>query len=221
LYELINQNEADRIKEILESTWLYKNIELKVGDFLLSVSGVSESNDTEHHYPYEMSEFYLLNKDNGFDVLEYNQKKYNAFVNVGEWGTNPRLKNSHITLGSSKFHDFCFQIELSQTVKDEKNIYILKNVTNLAGPGAICRLYRGLKSNCIEKLRRRDLFIEEFGQEVLHYENKDWAVISKINIDDLYNQDKADEIFYRLIHNMFFAMLLVESIGQSNTKEII
>jgi hypothetical protein len=113
---------------------------------------------------YEMQEFYLLGKGNEFGVIEYKQKKYNAFVNVGEWGYDTRLRNAHITLGSNKFHDYCFQLELSQALKDENYIYLLKNVTDLSGPGAICRLYRGLKNNRAEKLKRQDMFINRLGK---------------------------------------------------------
>lgn len=214
MYELINQKDADRIKEILLSTWLYKEIELEAGDFRLYASSVSETNETEHHNPFDMQEFYLLGKENEFGVLEYKEKKYDAFVNVGQWGYETRLKDTHITLGSSKFHDFCFQIELSQALKDENYIYIIKNVTNMAGPGAICRLYRGLKSNRTEKLKRQDLFVEKFGKEVLMYKNKDWIVISKIRLEDMYDEVKADQIFYDLVDNIFFAMLLIENISK-------
>lgn len=216
MYELISQKDADRIKEILESMWLYKDIEIEVGDFKLSASSVSETNDTEHHNPYEMKEFYLLGKENDLGVLEYKNKRYDAFVNVGEWGYESRLKHAHITLGSSKFHDFCFQIELSQAVKDEKYIYIIKNVTNMGGPGAICRLYRGLKSNRIEKLKRQEVFIERFGKEIIRYANKDWIVLYKIKIEDLYDESMEEEIFYNLVYNMFFAMLLVEDISKKS-----
>lgn len=214
MYELINQDEADRIKEILESTWLYKDIEIEVDKFRLRASSVSETNDTEHHNPYRMKEFYLLDNEDDFGVIEYKNRKYDAFVNVGQWGYDTRLKDTHITLGSSKFHDFCFQIELSQAISDNEHIYIIKNVSNMAGAGAICRLYRGLKNNKEEKLKRQELFIERYGNEVIRYKNKDWIVISKVNKQELYDDAKAEEIFYNLIYNMFLAMLLVESIGE-------
>lgn len=217
MYELICQRDADRIKSILESTFLYKNIKMKVGKFELNASSVSETNDTQNHHPFQMKEFYLLDNDNEdeFGVLEYKNKKYNVFVNIGEWGSKTRLKNTHITLGSNKFHNFCFQMELSQAVCDERYIYIIKNISNMAGPGAICRLYRGLKNDKTKKLKRQELFIEKYGNEVIRYKNKNWMVISKISLDDLDDDSKSNEIFYNLVYNMFFAMLLVENIGDS------
>ncbi len=214
LYELINQNEADRIKEILETSWLYKEIKIEIDKFNLEVFSVSETNYTEHHEPYDMKEFYLLNEESEFQVLKYKNRGYNAFINIGEWGYKTRLEKTHITLGSSKFHDFCFQIELSQAVKDDENIYIIKNVSNMGGEGAICRLYRGLKKDKEEKLKRQELFIQRYEKEVIRYRDKNWVVISKIKISQLYEKDKKEKIFYNLLHNMFFAMLLVENISE-------
>lgn len=131
-----------------------------------------------------MKEIYLLNDEDGFEVLSYNGKGYNAFLNVGEWGYSTRLRDAHITLGSTKFHDFCFQLELSQAIKDEEYIYLLKNISNMAGAGAICRLYKGLKGNREEKLNRQQSFIEHYGKEVINYNKKDWIVISKIRRAD-------------------------------------
>lgn len=214
MFELISQGEADRIKEILESTWLYKNIEMNVDKFNLNASGISETNDTEHHNPFRMKEFYLLDNENNFGVIEYKNKKYDAFVNIGQWGYETRLQDTHITLGSSKFHDFCFQIELSQAVSDNDHIYIIKNISNMAGAGALCRLYRGLKNDKEKKLKRQELFIERYGNEIIRYKNKDWIVISKIDKESLHDDNKVEKIFYDLIYNMFSAMLLVESIGE-------
>lgn len=214
-YKLITQDIADKIKEILENTGLFKPINMVVDEFELDVINASESSDTEHHQPFEMKEFYLLDDDNSYEVLRHKNRLYEIFINIGEWGYKSRLKNTHITLGSSKFHDYCFQIELSQAVNDEEYIYIIKNVSNMAGEGALCRLYRGLKGNRDEKLKRQELFIKKYNSEIIRYKNKDWVVISKIKIEDLYNDDEAENIFYNLIYNILFAMLLVESIGEN------
>ena len=214
MLELIEQKEANRIIEIIESCPLVKNIELEIGKFRLLACNVSETSDTAHHEPYRMREVYLLNNEDEFGVLSYNGRSYNAFLNVGEWGYNTRLQDTHITLGSNKFHEFCFQLELSQAIKDEEYIYLLKNISNLAGPGAICRLYKGLKGNKEEKLNRQQLFIENFGKEVVNYNKKDWIVISKIKRVDLFEEEIESEILYELIHSLFSAMLWVETIGE-------
>lgn len=213
MLELIEQKEANRIIEIIESCPLVKNIELEIGKFRLLACNVSETANTEHHQPFRMREIYLLNNEDGLGVLSYNERSYNAFLNVGEWGCDTRLQDTHITLGSDKFHDFCFQLELSQAIKDEEYIYLLKNISNMAGAGAICRLYRGLKGNKEEKLNRQQLFIENYGKEVINYNKKNWIVISKIRRIDLFEEEVEAEIFYELVHSLFSAMLWVETIG--------
>ena len=73
-----------------------------------------------------MNEFYLMDNHNKYNVLEYKNKLYEVFVNFGEWAYKTRLNNTHITAGSSKFHDYSFQLELSQAIKDKENLYIVK-----------------------------------------------------------------------------------------------
>lgn len=214
MYELITQNEANRIKQILNETGLKEDINIEVlnGKYKINAFNITESFKTER-YEYDMDEFYLMDKTNKYDVLEYKNKLYEVFVNLGEWAYKTELKNSHITVGSSKFHDYSFQLELSQAIKDKENLYIVKNITNLAGNGALVRLYRGLGKDRAEKENRRQRFIEEFNSRILKYEGKEWIVISKILLDDLFDDNKNEEIFYNLLNSILKAMLLVEGIG--------
>ena len=215
MYELITQNEANRIKQILNETGLKEDINIEVlnGKYKINAFNITESFKTER-YEYDMDEFYLMDKTNKYDVLEYKNKLYEVFVNLGEWAYKTELKNSHITVGSSKFHDYSFQLELSQAIKDKENLYIVKNITNLAGNGALVRLYRGLGKDRAEKENRRQRFIEEFNSRILKYEGKEWIVISKILLDDLFDDNKNEEIFYNLLNSILKAMLLVEGIGE-------
>ena len=215
MFELITQSEADRIMQILNETGLKEDINIEVlnGKYKINAFNITESFKTER-YEYDMDEFYLMDKTNKYDVLEYKNKLYEVFVNLGEWAYKTELKNSHITVGSSKFHDYSFQLELSQAIKDKENLYIVKNITNLAGNGALVRLYRGLGKDRAEKENRRQRFIEEFNSRILKYEGKEWIVISKILLDDLFDDNKNEEIFYNLLNSILKAMLLVEGIGE-------
>ena len=215
MYELITQNEANRIKQILNETGLKEDINIEVlnGKYKINAFNITESFKTER-YEYDMDEFYLMDKTNKYDVLEYKNKLYEVFVNLGEWAYKTELKNSHITVGSSKFHDYSFQLELSQAIKDKENLYIVKNITNLAGNGALVRLYRGLGKDRAKKEKRRERFVEEFNSRILKYEGKEWIVISKILLDDLFDDNKNEEIFYNLLNSILKAMLLVEGIGE-------
>lgn len=214
MYELITQNEANRIKQILNETGLKEDINIEVlnGKYKINAFNITESFKTER-YEYDMDEFYLMDKTNKYDVLEYKNKLYEVFVNLGEWAYKTELKNSHITVGSSKFHDYSFQLELSQAIKDKENLYIVKNISNLAGNGALVRLYRGLGKDRAKKEKRRERFVEEFNSEILKYEGKEWIVISKISLKDLFDDNKGKDIFYDLLISILKAMLLVEGIG--------
>lgn len=215
MYELITQSEADRIIQILNETRLKEDINIEVldGKYKINAFDITESYKSEHH-GYNMNEFYLMDNHNKYNVLEYKNKLYEVFVNFGEWAYKTRLNNTHITAGSSKFHDYSFQLELSQAIKDKENLYIVKNITNLAGSGALVRLYRGLGKDRAKKENRRQRFIEEFNSRILKYEGKEWIVISKILLDDLFDDNKNEEIFYNLLNSILKAMLLVEGIGE-------
>ena len=214
MYELITQNEANRIKQILNETGLKEDINIEVlnGKYKINAFNITESFKTER-YEYDMDEFYLMDKTNKYDVLEYKNKLYEVFINLGEWAYKTELKNSHITVGSSKFHDYSFQLELSQAIKDKENIYIVKNITNLSGKGALVRLYRGLGKDRAKKEKRRERFVEEFNSEILKYEGKEWIVISKISLKKLFDDNNGKDIFYDLLISILKAMLLVEGIG--------
>lgn len=215
MFELITQSEADRIIQILNETRLKEDINIEVldGKYKINAFNITESYKSEHH-GYNMNEFYLMDNHNKYNVLEYKNKLYEVFVNFGEWAYKTRLNNTHITAGSSKFHDYSFQLELSQAIKDKENLYIVKNITNLAGSGALVRLYRGLGKDRTKKENRRQRFIEEFNSRILKYEGKEWIVISKILLDDLFDDNKNEEIFYNLLNSILKAMLLVEGIGE-------
>ena len=215
MYEFISQDQADRIKDIILNTGLNNSININTveNDISLNVKDVSIS-DVSEHFDYDMKEIYLLNENGEDGVIENKNKFYNLFVNVGEWGYETRLINTHITLGSSKFHDYCLQIELSQAVEDENCIYIIKNISNMAGKGAICRLYRGLKNDRVEKENRKNEFISKFAHEIISLNKKRWVCIDKIDKKELFDDYKKPEIFYSLLYNMLYAMLLVESIGR-------
>lgn len=215
MFELITQSEADRIIQILNETRLKEDINIEVldGKYKINAFDITESYKSEHH-GYNMNEFYLMDNHNKYNVLEYKNKLYEVFVNFGEWAYKTRLNNTHITAGSSKFHDYSFQLELSQAIKDKENLYIVKNITNLAGSGALVRLYRGLGKDRTKKENRRQRFIEEFNSRILKYEGKEWIVISKILLDDLFDDNKNEEIFYNLLNSILKAMLLVEGIGE-------
>ena len=57
--------------------------------------------------------------------------------------------------------------------------------------------------------------MQEFGNETITVNEKEWVVISKIKKDELYKDDEdvTTKIFYDLMYNTLRAMLIVESIS--------
>lgn len=215
MYELLKQEEADRIKFILETSQLLEPIQYNFldGKYSLNVFDISESYDASEFYERNMRGFNLLNKDENQNVLKYRNSIGECFVHYGEWAYDTRLREAHITVGCSK-HNYNFQLELSQAITDENYIYIIKNISNLAGKGAMVRLYRNLKDDRASKEKRKQKFIEDFNSQNISYEGKDWIVISKIKKEDLYNDEKSKEIMQNILSNILKAMLLVEVIGE-------
>lgn len=223
MYDLINQDTANKIKEIMLFTKLNNSIKFKFmnNDIELDTSNVSVASSSKH-FDYNMNEIFLLDEDGTDNVIKSKNKFYNLFINIGEWGYDTRLNETHITVGSSKFHAYCFQIELSDAFEDDKYIYIVKNIQNLAGKGAIVRLYKGLKNNRSEKENRKQEFIKRFEHETIYFDSKKWICINKINKADLLSGNNREEIFYSLIKNILTAMMLVENIAMSpvvNTRK--
>ena len=215
MYKLLNQKEADQIKFILENTALKNPIHYSFfdGKYSLAVPHKSKAYDVSQRYGRNMRGFDLLDKDDKLNVLKYRNSVYECFVHYGEWAYATALKDAHITVGCSK-HEYNFQIELSQALTDKKYIYIVKNISNLAGRGAMIRLYRNLKDDRDAKENRKQEFISQFNSKIILYDNKDWIVISKISRDNLYKEHKAEDIMQNILSNILRAMLLVEVIGE-------
>ena len=215
MYDLLKQEEADRIKLILETSELLEPIQYNFlhGKYSLDVFDISESYDASEFYGRNMRGFNLLNKDEEPHVLKYRNSIGECFVHYGEWAYYTRLREAHITVGCSK-HNYNFQIELSQAITDENHIYIVKNISNLAGKGALVRLYRNLKDDRASKEKRKQKFIEDFNSKIIPYKRKDWIVISTIKKEDLYNDEKSKNIMQDILSNILKAMLLVEVIGE-------
>lgn len=75
-----------------------------------------------------------------------------------------------------KRSDYFCQIELSKAVEDDKYIYIIKNITKLAGNGAISRLNNGLGKDRDRKHQRREELVNRLNADVISYNNNDWIM---------------------------------------------
>ncbi|WP_027701193.1 hypothetical protein [Metaclostridioides mangenotii] len=72
MYNLTTQNEADIIKQILNETGPNNTINIEVLDlkYRLNIFNITESCRSKHH-GYDINEFYLMDNNDGYDVLEY------------------------------------------------------------------------------------------------------------------------------------------------------
>src|SRR5690625_2738276 len=146
-YELISINNCNIIRGILKDTSLNRNIEISVHNLELDLTVDSVSITMEDEDFIDMEKIYFMFEEST-SVLKIKNREYEMFFNLGEWGSKERrIPKSHLVLGTNpiKFgSDYFCQIELSQAVEDKDWIYIIKNITKLAGEGAISRLNNGL-----------------------------------------------------------------------------
>lgn len=214
-YELITVGNCNTIKEILVNTGLTGDIEISSHNLELDLTIDSVSMTIRDEHFIDMDKVYFMFEDST-SVLKVKEREYELFFNLGEWGTRERrIPNSHLVLGTSpiKFgSDYFCQIELSQAVEDEEFIYIIKNISKLAGEGAISRLNNGLGYDKDMKHKRREELIERLNLEVISYDNNDWCCLNKIDKDKLINEACHEEIFHEFMYSFLMYALTIESI---------
>lgn len=213
-YKLITVNNCNNIKEMLINARLISNIEISIKDLDLDLVIDSVSVPIEDEDFIDMDKVYFMFEEGTF-VLKIKKREYELFFNLGEWGQGRRIPYSHLVLGTSPIifgSDYFCQIELSQAVEDEKYIYIIKNISKLAGKGAISRLNNSLGNDKVKKHRRREELIERLNLDVISYDDNDWCCIYKIDKKELNNKVYYDKIFYELMHSFLMYALTIESI---------
>lgn len=217
-YELVSLENCIKICEIIQQTEIEQVIRLDIPSLNL-VLNADNLTSTEFNHKYEVDYGAIMNKrillTNEFDkVLEINNKKYQLFFNIGSWGYDVRIENSHFVLGTKPKlfdSDYFSQIELSQSLEDRNQIYIVKNLTNLAGNGSLMRLNNGAKTK-EEKIRRRDELVERLKSDILHYENRDWICIDSINKNDLDDPTYYPRILFKFLKKVLTFAFTIEAI---------
>lgn len=203
------------IKQILRDEKLEKEINLIFDSIDLSVS---INNITPFDVYYQTRSFEI---NESLSVLNYRNKQVKLNMYIGAWSGNPRIKNSHISIYTSSNQiggeRFC-QIELSDCVEDENYVYILKNISNLAGTGAIARLNKYSLSKELEEKRKEDLhkrreeLVERLHSEVINYGDKDWICVYKFDKDKLYDQSYHKTLLYECIESIIKYAFTIENI---------
>lgn len=219
--ELITVNNANKIKQVLLNNYIDgKVIELEypIIKTKVKITNVSESEDSNTFIGRDMKEMIFINEEeiNNVYCLKIKNKKHQLYLNIGDWGYDYRIPNMHIVLGSSKSfggsRGYFSQLEISQALEDESNIYIVKNLTKLAGEGAISRINSGLKDNKDKKFERRRELVKRLKSEKIYFDNSEWLVINSICKDDLKSEEKCNEILYNFIKDFINYSFVIEEI---------
>lgn len=215
--KLVEEDNIDKFKKILLKAPLESDINVDLQKIKLDIKAVSETYSSERFE--DMEEILFYGEEESTDVLEVKGQKHQMFLAVGPWGTEGRFPNSHITLGTtcSKFGEFFSQIELSHCLEDEKRIYIVKNISKLAGQGAISRLNNGLKKDKDAKHMRRELLVERFEGEVLRFNGDEWLSICSIDKEQL-EDEMNGELLVKFLDRFLTYSLLIEEIIMEKGK---
>ena len=222
--ERITIQNAEKIKNILLNNYLDNksiNLEYKNIKTIINIDGITESKESELFDDRNMEMFNFLNGEQEGNLLcmEVNNKKHQLYMNIGEWGVYGNyeydIPNKHIVLGttSSKFgaKEYFSQLEISQALEDDKYIYLVKNISKLAGEGSIARLNNGLKEKAL-KHERRNRLINRLNTTTKLYDDNEWMIVSKISKEDLDNEQKHNDIFYNMINDILNYSFTVEDI---------
>lgn len=220
----ITNDNAQKIKNILLNNYLdNKSIDLEYKNIktIINIDRITESEKSQLFDDRNMEMFHFLNggQEGNLLCMEVNNKKHQLYMNIGEWGVSGGYKydihDMHVVLGttSSKFgaKELFSQIEISQSLEDKDYVYLVKNISDLAGKGAIARLNSGLKDKK-EKHERRNTLINRLNTTTKPYEDKEWIVVSKISKEDLENEQKYNDIFYTVIKDILNYSFTVEDI---------
>lgn len=209
---LIYKKNAFKLKKVLLEDTIDKEIELTFNKLNAHIK-IDALGETKVNGA--MNDIYLLNDqiDENKLCFTINDKKYDLFLSIGKWRDGYRINGVHIVLGTNYNSEKCFsQLELSQALEDDKYIYIIKNLTSLAGKGAISRLNNGLGSDKEAKRKRRAELVEKLNFDVIYYDNNDWICIAKIDKEELENEENNSNILYDFLNNFIKYSFTIEEI---------
>lgn len=220
MYDLLSVENAEKIKKILLNTQLSEGIKINInkGNIKLVVTKLSK-NHVEEEWGNE--EFYLENEGTN-SALIINNKNYWISIKVGWWRDSYRIPNAHIILGTDYYgfgsgHKFFSQLELSQALEDEEAIYLVKNISNLAGEGSISRLNSGLKDRN-KKINRRNELIRRLNGEIIRFDNYDWLIVSKLKKEEIYEEENHSKVVAKFLNDFLIYSFTIEEIILEDKK---
>lgn len=209
---------ANKIKDVLLNDGLKDKISLKFDslNMELNITDLGESVYDENNDAW--ISFLDDNKEDNDLCMKIKDKYYTLYMFFGDWGYQYDIPNMHISLYSSfsKFGNHFAQIDFSQAIEDDNNIYIVKKISKLTGAGVIARLNNKLGNDKNAKEGRRHLLVNKLNTEIINYEKEKWMCLSKIKKSDLKNIDMREEVLYKLLHDFIKYAFTVEEIINGN-----
>lgn len=214
-FEDVSEESVKEIRRVLKQQNLNKKISIEYDDIDLKIN----FNSASKYYPSQ--KIRRFDMDDDIHAIRYEGKQVVLYMHIGGWSTNPRIKNSHISIytNSRKIGgDRFFQIELSDCIEDDNYIYILKKISKNTGSGAISRLNNssyptkeGEKRDKDLRERRNELVRRTYS-DVINYNNNDWICIYKFDKEKLFDSSYHEELFNECIEKIIEFTFAMESI---------
>lgn len=214
----ISLSNARQIMEILlESQFMEDKVALDISslDLKIHIDSISKA---EEYKDYEGVKRRYFEYQGSRRVMAVDNRALQLFLLLGDWGYDVDINDVHVCLGTRPLmfgSEYFCQIELSQAVEDDNNIYIIKNISKLTGKGAITRLNNGAISRQ-QKVVRRDLLVKELNAQLLDNNNDTWIVIHTISKEELFGNENASGILNEFIKAYLSYAFTVEKIVKEN-----
>ncbi len=214
-YEDVSEDSVKKISRVLKQQNLNKKISIEYDDIDLKIN----FNSVSKYCPSQKIRRFDIDDD--FHAVRYEGKQVVLYMYMGEWSTNARIKNSHISIytnsseiGGERF----FQIELSDCIEDDNYIYILKKISKNTGSGAIYRLNNSSYPTKEREKRYKDLrerrkeLVRRTYSDVIKHINDDWICIYKFDKGKLFDSSYHEELFNECIEKIIEFTFAIESI---------
>lgn len=214
---LISISNIVKLNSIIKETELTKKIEIEMPNLqgklkTDSLTKAQPNLELENYFP-DMNKRMLL-FGGRCKTLEQQDKSYEVTLSFDSWENYAPEYSSFIVLSTKpvSFGSIYFcQLKLSQALEDQNNIYIVKNLSKLAGEGAIARLNKGANSQA-EKRERRNELVKRLNKNVITYDNQLWICIDTISKTQINDKNYHHDIFNNLLENVLNYALTIEEL---------
>lgn len=214
----ITRENANKIKDILLNDGLNDEISLKFDSLNMEIKIINLAKSEYDEDNNAWIKFWGGFSEENTLCMKINNRYYDLAMFLGDWAYDYEIQQMHISLYSEcrQFGDYFSQIDLSQAIEDENNIYIVKKISKLTGAGAIARLNKNLGNDKNAKMNRRYLLVDKLNAEVIPYCKEEWMCLNKIKKLDLNNPNMREDILYKFVYDFIKYAFTVEEIITEN-----